>query len=142
MGVIKPRRGGAPPGFAGRRLVGRAYVVTDARPRPRADRRGPAPLQETPGTQRHAQGAAQAQVLRKALRGPAPRHAAQAERHPQGPRGRAQGLLPVGPGAGFPWAGFVPAVVAPGSTGPSIRERYADDRITWRAPRHRAGGPK
>src|SRR5947208_16165331 len=66
------------------------HAFADESPRTRTDRPGPAPLQEVNGAQRDHQGAAQAQILREALRGPAARRAAPAEQHPQGEAAEAQ----------------------------------------------------
>src|SRR5438445_12870754 len=82
------------------------HAIADESPRTRTDRSGPAPLQEVNGAQRDHQGAAQAQILREALRGPAARRAAPAEQHPQGEAAEAQqaGMvtppMPFAPGAG------------------------------------------
>src|SRR6516225_8411869 len=71
------------------------HAFTDARPRPGTDRRRAAPLQETARAERTHQGVAQAEILREALRDPAPRRVAQAERHPQGQDTRQEGNISV-----------------------------------------------
>src|SRR4051794_21961784 len=74
----------APCRTPGRRSGRRKYASADARPRPRTDWDGLAPLQETARAERPQEGDAQAQVLRETLRGAPPRQVAQAKRHPQG----------------------------------------------------------
>src|SRR5207249_1050052 len=74
------------------KLVRRVYALTDARPRARADRPGAAPLQEVAGAEWYSERAAEAEVLREALRGTAARRVAQAECHPQGQVGGTEAL--------------------------------------------------
>src|SRR5438874_4342691 len=73
------------------------HAFADESPRTRTDRPGPAPLQEVNGAQRDHQGAAQAQILREALRGSAARRAAPAEQHPQGEAAKAKQARVVTP---------------------------------------------
>src|SRR2546429_4959430 len=72
----------------------RPYVHPDACARPRADRGGPPPLQEAPGAEWAEEGAAQARVLRKAVRAAPPGRTPQTARDPQGRR-RPPDLTPA-----------------------------------------------
>src|SRR5262245_2075660 len=63
------------------------YVHSDACARPGADRRGPAPVQEAPGAEWFEEGAAEARVLREAVRAASPGRASQATRDPKGNHG-------------------------------------------------------
>src|SRR5438045_4020091 len=78
--VIMDRDTGRPTSVS----AGETDAVANACPRPGADRRGLAPLQEAAGAQRPAERVAEAQALREAVRGPPPGQAAQTRRHPQG----------------------------------------------------------
>src|SRR6516162_10623995 len=71
----------------------------DASPRPRTDGCRLAPLQEAARTERAYQGAAQAQVLREAMRCQAARQTAPAERHPEGENAGAGQVVSVSPRA-------------------------------------------
>src|SRR5262249_36704017 len=75
---------------------GRKHAAKDARSRPGTDRSGLASLQETSGAERIYQGAAQAQVLRKALRDAPPRQVAEGERHPNRQTAGRQRIVSVG----------------------------------------------